>query len=111
MAQDWLPGRRVNQLAMAKNWVNILEAGNQENWFVEEFDELKDFTKTADELFETAMHTDDRNVVLTARMNTAFHNMTACMRNIKNRKKRQKALFPVKNGGFIWHKIGFPAGG
>ena len=85
MTRDWLPGRRVDQLAMAKTWVNILEAGNQENWHVEEFDELQNLTKIADELFEEAMYT-DRNVVITARLNTAFNNMIACMRNVKNRR-------------------------
>jgi len=83
---DWIPTRRVDQLGMAKTWVNVIgsNAGNG-NWHVEEYGELTNLAKIAEELFETAMSA-DRNAVITARVNTAFSNMVTCMRNIKNRR-------------------------
>ena len=75
MSTDWLPGKRIEQLAMAKTWISVLREKG-EAWQVThpEQDELSALANTADELLAQAMAA-DRNAVITARCNEAFDNL------------------------------------
>jgi hypothetical protein len=64
---DWLPGKRTDQLAMAKNWSAILTAKGTQ-WQI------------------TRAMAAERNAVTTARCNEAFGGLTKLMRKIKSRK-------------------------
>jgi hypothetical protein len=82
---DWLPGRRENQLAMAKNWGTVL--GTQATaWNVPatEVTELASLTTAADTAL-TAAQSSERTPVVTANCKAAFDALAAKMRFIKSR--------------------------
>jgi hypothetical protein len=81
---NWLPGRREEQLAMAKNWVKV--AGlNKTAWGIPpaEISELGDLAADAADALEKAMSA-DRTQVITARCKAAFEALVAKMRFFKN---------------------------
>jgi len=82
---DWLPWGRTEQLAMAKNWLNILET-KAPAWgippaTVENLDNLTAAAAAALGLAVTAA----RNAVINQQVRTAFGALTDCMRDIKRR--------------------------
>ena len=82
---DWLPSRRDEILGMAMKWNNVLVVKGTA-WSVPEpkSTELNTLTVTAQAAYNEAM-TKDRTTVLTAKVNTAFKNLTNAMRDIKKR--------------------------
>jgi hypothetical protein len=80
---NWLPGRRENQLAMAKNWV---EALGITAWNVPatEVTELTALTVAADTALTQAMSS-SRTPVITAQCKAAFEALVEKMRFIKSR--------------------------
>ena len=86
MPQDWLPHKRVEQLAMAKTWKTVLDKSGL-SWDVTEAEtlELGNLITEADSLLTQAMAA-NRNAVTTARCNEAFADLTAFMRNLRNRR-------------------------
>jgi hypothetical protein len=82
---NWLPGRRENQLAMAKNWLTVL--GTQAApWNVPstEVTELQTLTTAAGTALAAAQSS-ERTTVVTANCKAAFDALTAKMRFIKSR--------------------------
>jgi hypothetical protein len=82
---NWLPGRRENQLSMAKNWLTVL-AAQAPAWNVPspEVTELQTLTGTADAAL-TAAQSSERTPVVTANCKAAFDALIAKMRFIKSR--------------------------
>jgi hypothetical protein len=82
---DWLPGRRDDQLAMAKTWAAVLTAKGAD-WGVPSADlpELNAFIAAADAALLQAKSS-DRSPVVTAQCREAFENLTEKMRYIKAR--------------------------
>jgi hypothetical protein len=82
---NWLPGRREQQLAMAKNWVAVL-ATKATTWNVPpaEVTELTTLTTAADTALTQAMSS-NRTPVITAECKTAFEALVEKMRFIKSR--------------------------
>jgi hypothetical protein len=80
---DWLPSRREEKLAMAKNWVKIAGA-NKTAWGIPpaEISELDDLRADAEDVLELAMSA-DRTQVITARCRAAFETLDAKMRFFK----------------------------
>ena len=81
---DWLPGRRENQLAMAKNWGAVLGT-KAAVWNVPaaEVTELASLTAAADTAL-TAAQSSERTPVVTANCKAAFDALTAKMRFVKS---------------------------
>jgi hypothetical protein len=82
---DWCPGRREQQLAMAKNWLTVL--GTQApTWNVPspEVTELQTLTDAAAAALAAAQSS-ERTSVVTANCKAAFDAMIAKMRFIKSR--------------------------
>ncbi|MCL1910866.1 MAG: hypothetical protein FWG13_01515 [Leptospirales bacterium] len=71
MSHDWLPSKRVEQLAMAKTWKTVLDKSGL-SWDVteEETLQLGVLVAEADEMLTKAMSV-NRNAVTTARCNEA----------------------------------------
>jgi len=86
MAHDWLPKRRTDQLAMAKNWAAILVV-KATAWGIDNADvtSLNSKVNAAQEALNLAM-SGNRSQVVTAQVNTAFAALISFMRNMKNRK-------------------------
>jgi hypothetical protein len=84
-SSDWLPGRREQQLAMAKNWLAVL-ATQAAAWNVPaaEVTELQTLTTTAEAAL-TAAQSSERTPVITANCKAAFDALVAKMRFIKSR--------------------------
>jgi hypothetical protein len=82
---NWLPGRRENQLAMAKNWLAVL-ATQASAWNVPstEVSELQTLTAAADAALAAAQSS-ERTAVVTANCKAAFDALIAKMRFIKSR--------------------------
>ncbi|MDR2418943.1 MAG: hypothetical protein LBD79_07795 [Treponema sp.] len=79
-SEHWLPGKRVNQLAMAKNWGTRAAALNVP---ASEVTELATLTTAADTALEEAQ-SGERTPVVTANCKAAFDALTAKMRFIKS---------------------------
>ena len=86
MATDWLPRRREEQIAMAKNWTSVIDS-NKTAWSIQDSDisELNNLIDRAREILDKAMSA-ERTLTITAQCKEAFDNMVACMRKIKSRK-------------------------
>ena len=83
---DWLPGRRSEQLAMAKSWhYNLKVKGRQWDIPEEEIFKLGELTEEASEALARALST-DRTAIITAKCRTAFSALVAIMRLIKARR-------------------------
>ncbi|MDR0376094.1 MAG: hypothetical protein LBH85_10330 [Treponema sp.] len=82
---NWLPGRRELQLAMAKNWLVVLEA-RAKAWKVPstEVAELQTLTVAAGAALAMAQSS-ERTPVVTANCKAAFDALIAKMRFIKSR--------------------------
>jgi len=85
MRTDWLPSSRTGQLAMAQNWVSILnnkaQAWGIPNQFVTKLESLVE--QTQDALYDAISSA--RNAVINQQMRTAFGNLTDHMRDIRRR--------------------------
>jgi hypothetical protein len=81
---DWLPGKRAEQLAMAKNWVTVAGV-NKTAWNIPpaEISELGDLEADAADALAQAMST-NRTQIITARCKMAFEALTAKMRFFKS---------------------------
>jgi hypothetical protein len=81
---NWFPGRREDQLAMAKNWVTVAGA-NKTKWNIPaaEITDLADLTVAAEEALALA-RSSDRTPTITARCKAAFEALEAKMRLIKS---------------------------
>jgi hypothetical protein len=83
---DWLPSKRMDQLAMAKAWKSVL-ATKGASWQITDADiaEFGDLYDDADSWFEQTK-TIDRTSSITVRCNAAFSALISFMRNLKARK-------------------------
>ena len=83
---DWLPSKRIDQLAMAKAWRTVLGTKSSA-WQITVADsaELADLIEDAENWFNQTRSI-DRTAGITARCNEAFGALIAFMRNIKARK-------------------------
>jgi hypothetical protein len=82
---NWLPGRRENQLAMAKNWLTVL--GTQaDTWNIPaaEVTEFQTLTTAAATALDAAQSS-ERTPVITANCKAAFDTLVVKMRFIKSR--------------------------
>ena len=81
---DWMPSKKDEQLAMGKNWFQILSE-KREAWSVPEemTTKLHQATNTAEA--ENKIPAGERNAVSNARLKTAFGELTAVLRDIKRR--------------------------
>ena len=87
MSTDWMPGKRADQLSMAKEWrIQLCEKGTTV-WNIPESTELElnNLTKAAEEAFNQASIAAERTPVVTAKCKTAFDELVAKMRDIKDR--------------------------
>ncbi|MDR0611170.1 MAG: hypothetical protein LBG58_13755, partial [Planctomycetaceae bacterium] len=75
---------RADQIAMAKDWLNILSA-TPTPWGIpsNEVSELRTLTDSADELWKMTLSS-DRTTIITAECKTAFNKLAVKMRAIKN---------------------------
>jgi hypothetical protein len=85
MRSDWLPAKREQQIAMAKQWYAILNR-NAQKWKIpnEVETELEGLTEAAQDELAEAM-SGNRTATITARCNEAFSALVAKMRDIKDR--------------------------
>ena len=85
MANDWLPSRRHDQLAMAHNWGDILVA-NAQNWGIPTgmMQTLAGLETTAREALQLA-ESSARNAVINQQVRTAFGELTDHMRDLRRR--------------------------
>jgi hypothetical protein len=81
---DWLPGRREEQLAMAKNWRPVMQ-DHETAWRIPEADitELQSLAAAATVALAQAQSA-ERTAVITAQCKAAFDALTAKMRFIKS---------------------------
>jgi hypothetical protein len=84
--QNWLPGTRDGQLAMAKEWATVLHARGV-SWNISEaqIGELEDLTEDAETTLNTAKNEATRTPVATAACRGAFRALESYMRDIKKR--------------------------
>ena len=83
--KNWMPGRRTDQLAMAKNWLEILNSNDTWNIPYESVNtELSSLIQAADEALAEAASS-HRNQVSNSKCKTAFEALVAKMRDIKDR--------------------------
>jgi hypothetical protein len=82
---EWMPGKRIEQLAMAKNWAAVLKEKGT-GWGIPsaEAGEFEAMAGAAETALSNAMST-ERNQVTTAICAEAFTAMTEKMRHIKKR--------------------------
>jgi hypothetical protein len=80
----WLPGKRSEQIAMAKDWLQVLSTSTPP-WGIPttEVSALRTLMESAEELLETATSS-DRTEVITAECNAAFKELTDKMRFLKS---------------------------
>ncbi|MDR1174609.1 MAG: hypothetical protein LBK83_03960 [Treponema sp.] len=85
-SEHWLPGKRAEQVAMAKDWVTVLKSPEAASWNVPaaQVTELEALT-TAAEVILAAAEGRERTMVITEQCREAFEAMVAKMRYIKNR--------------------------
>jgi len=81
---DWLPSKKDEQLAMAKNWVNTLSAKHLE-WSIPPSRSVTLNEATAAAEVENSIPAGERNKITSARLKAAFNTLTAEMRDIKKR--------------------------
>ena len=81
---DWLSSTRDGQLAMGKNWDRVV-AENADVWSVPEEIRSKLSHAAIVAASENAVPANERNPVTNARLNTAFGELTAVMRDMKKR--------------------------
>jgi hypothetical protein len=83
---DWLPSKRDEQLAMAKNWIAVL-TGKGSNWGIQdaETSELSELAEDAEKALAKAMSA-ERTAVVTAQCKEAYDKPIAFMRNLKARR-------------------------
>jgi hypothetical protein len=85
-SKDWFPGTRDDQLAMAKNWVLILNAkAGAWNVPAQEVQALDGLVTEADTALATAKNETTRTPVATARCREVFRRMEDKMRDVKKR--------------------------
>jgi hypothetical protein len=86
MAKDWLPRSRVDQLAMAQDWVLTLIPATATRWNIppEEVTKLSDLYNAATTLLYEAM-SKDQTKTITAQCQAAFKALEEQMRFLKNR--------------------------
>jgi len=95
MRSDWLPRRRSDQLAMAKNWNNVLaESGAGWGVTTAEMNTLLAKTADADDTLIRASGS-ERTESLTALLNMRFKALTDHMRYIKERRFLKPPLTDV----------------
>ena len=88
MSNDWLPAKRAGQLTMAKTWVTVIDGGGKRTaWGIPdpEIQKLIELTDEAETMLGQATAV-DRNSVTTAWCNKAFGELSAHMRDMKNRR-------------------------
>ncbi|MDR3197090.1 MAG: hypothetical protein LBU34_04395 [Planctomycetaceae bacterium] len=83
--KDWMPGKRVDQIAMARDWLQILSA-KAPSWGVpaSEVAVLRTLAENAEHLFEKIMSSEHSKITV-AECQTALKNLAAKMRFVKNR--------------------------
>lgn len=83
---DWLPGKREEQLAMAKNWKTVLTSKDSQ-WGIQPADisELEDWIEDADNWLNKAMSS-ERTSYITAKCKKVFDGLTNYIRDLKSRK-------------------------
>jgi hypothetical protein len=84
MAQDWLPGTRTGQLAMAKTWARLMEKNGAAWKCAAIAADMKDHAEDADKKLQKCMDT-DRTKGDTTACNEVFKGLTAFMRDTKKR--------------------------
>jgi len=83
---DWVPGRRTDQLVMAKIWCVVLgKMGAQWDISGTDLEELNALVNVAEEVLGKAMSS-ERTGIITAKCREAFDELIACMRRLKARK-------------------------
>ena len=98
MSMDWLPRRRTDQLAMAKNWVTLITE-NTAAWGISQYaaQGLEGLADKAKEALSVSMSA-ERNAVTNQQMRTAFGEMTDFMRDLRRRNcsavRMQGAILP-----------------
>ncbi|MDR3198778.1 MAG: hypothetical protein LBU34_13000 [Planctomycetaceae bacterium] len=82
---DWMPGKRASQIAMAKDWLQVLGAATPP-WGIPatEVEVLGSLTENAESLLTTAMSS-ERTKIVTAECRVAFEALVAKMRFLKSR--------------------------
>ncbi|MDR1986456.1 MAG: hypothetical protein LBP88_05725, partial [Treponema sp.] len=82
---DWLPGKRADQLLMARNWLRIMTTEVQAGWNIPQaqFTELEQLHAAAAELLQKAMSS-ERTAVITEQCKAAFDALTGKMRFFKS---------------------------
>jgi hypothetical protein len=82
---DWLPSKRENQLAMAKNWLEVM-AGKSSTWGIPpaQITELSTLTGDAGIMLANAQSS-MRTTTITAECKAAFDALIAKMRFFKTR--------------------------
>jgi len=85
MSSDWLPGKREEQLAMARSWLAAMKGETNRRLrfseeFVQEFNNV--VSKADDEFFRPKK---DRTVGTNVLLKEAFEKLTTKMRYVKNR--------------------------
>jgi hypothetical protein len=82
---DWVPARRALQLAMAQNWISVLNRKAQK-WNIPSDVEvaLEGLMEKAQDALSEAMSS-ERTTVITVRCKAAFDTLIAKMRDIKKR--------------------------
>jgi hypothetical protein len=86
MSTDWLPGRREEQLSMARNWMLIIRNFGPTNpWNIPDAQvtELRDLHDAAETIFQQAQSS-ERTPVITAECKVAFDALTEKMRFFKS---------------------------
>jgi hypothetical protein len=83
--QDWLPSSRTDQLAMARNWIDVL-AVKATAWGIPAavVENLETLTAAAISALDQAISS-ARNAVINQQVRTTFGALTDCMRDIKRR--------------------------
>ncbi|MDR2116943.1 MAG: hypothetical protein LBP87_11250 [Planctomycetaceae bacterium] len=83
---DWFPSNRDNQLAMAKDWISVVQQ-NMGMWNIppHALQELTTLTQAAETILATAKNETTRTPVVTAQCKEAFDALTANMRDFKRR--------------------------
>ncbi|MDR2158690.1 MAG: hypothetical protein LBP23_01340 [Treponema sp.] len=101
---DWMPGLRLEILAMCRNWIGYLTAERRTAWGipVDQFTELGNLFAAAQALLQKAMDDDERTHVITVQCQAAFEALKAKMRYFRDRFFKQP---PLDEGD--WAALGF----
>ncbi|MDR2159097.1 MAG: hypothetical protein LBP23_03405, partial [Treponema sp.] len=86
-SSDWMPGPRLEILAMCRNWINYLTAERRTAWGIptDQFTELGTLFAAAQALLQKAMDDDERTHVITVQCQAAFEALKAKMRYFRDR--------------------------